>query len=109
MRRSLWALLLAALTASASAQTAKKDDDHELPLSIFATPAPPPIKFDFHLLSLHLEIPMPSLREPLPGSVPANTSVLPTAFALNHVSFPYRPGYKSIAREKAEALIGKQE
>lgn len=26
--------------------------------------------------------------EPLPGSVPSTTSVIPTAFALNHTSFP---------------------
>ena len=108
MRRLFFALVLVTIAASASAD----DDDHELPLSIWAKPITlPRLKLedlDFPIFSMHVDA-LPTLREPLPGSVPANTSVLPTAFALNHVSFPYKPGFKSATREKAEELIGKQE
>jgi hypothetical protein len=31
---------------------------------------------------------------PLPGSVPTTTSVMPDAFALNHVEYPWRKGLR---------------
>lgn len=34
------------------------------------------------------------LLAPLPGSVPTTTSVMPDAFALNHVEFPWRKGLR---------------
>ncbi len=65
------------------------------------TPNEPGIKVDMNLASLavtggstNVRVTWLPLLAPLPGSVPTTTSVMPDAFALNHVEFPWRKGLR---------------
>jgi hypothetical protein len=74
-----------------------------LPTFVVNTPPETPSKVRIHMnfASLqmtggrtNLRVTWLPLLAPLPGSVPTTTSVMPDAFALNHVEFPWRKGLR---------------
>jgi hypothetical protein len=89
MKRLLFALLVASVAAAANAQT------KTVPFVFQPEPEthhtehyPGAVVVTTHAAQIRIAY-LPLLA-PLPGSVPSTTSVIPTAFMLNHVEFPQR-------------------
>ena len=123
MRHVLTALLLALSASVVSAQTASTSDvgprtfdptfagleynaraaTSGLPTFVVNTTPLTPGKVDVDInfgslviTSRHTNVRIAWLPilAPLPGSVPTTTSVMPDAFALNHVEYPWRKGLR---------------
>ena len=93
MRRLFIALLITASAATVHAQT------RPIPFSFQPEPQhartehyPGVVRVTDH--NTRYTIAYLPLLAPLPGSVPSTTSTIPTAFALNHVTFPYKKGQR---------------
>jgi hypothetical protein len=107
VKRLAIALLLFAAAAATHAQTTTPSD--ALPLSIWSEPEKHEVRMVPGFVTLHINdftfhIPYIPLVEPLPGSVPGRTSVIPTAFELLHMQFPYRTPPVDEVQKLAEKL-----
>ena len=128
MRRLLPALLLTLSATVVSAQTASTSDvgprvfsptfptleyqaraaTSGLPTFVVNTSPETPSKVRVHMNFASLQttggktnvrVTWLPLLAPLPGSVPTTTSVMPDAFALNHVEYPWRKGLRPSIHE----------